>query len=144
MDGIVRLGMMSRRMNVKIPKPKKQKDLTPRVDKLWSELVKIKAGYKCEYCGISTTLNSHHIFPIGNKATRWDLENGMCLCVSHHKFGKFSAHLSGMEFAEWVIEKRGIDWYTALRDRSREIVKHSRESKMAIMEDLKARIKEEG
>ena len=127
---------------MKVPKPKKQKDITPKLDVLWSEVVKIRAGYKCEYCGETKSLNSHHIFSKSNRSVRWSLDNGICLCVLHHSLGNFSAHKAGMEFSDWVRGYRGEKWYTELRDRSREIVKHSRESKKAIAEELKAMIKE--
>lgn len=97
----------------------KSKDTLGSVDKLWSILVKLNAGGKCEYCGKYEGLNSHHIFSRSNRATRWDEQNGVCLCVSHHVFGTFSAHKAPIEFAEWLKEKRGEQWYEALRIRAR-------------------------
>ena len=41
---------------------KKLKGLDGKLDDAWSLLVKLEAGNKCEVCGITTTLNSHHIF----------------------------------------------------------------------------------
>lgn len=56
--------------------------------KKWADMVKKRAGYKCEMasskCG--GKLHAHHIVPKHadpNKA--YDVENGMCLCESHHK-----------------------------------------------------------
>lgn len=85
------------------------------LDRLWSELVKIRAGGKCEYCGKVTTLNSHHLFSRSNRSTRWDVENGVSLCVYHHTFGNFSAHKSPFEFSEWIQSVRGEEWYQSLR-----------------------------
>ena len=128
---------------MKVPKPKKRKkdSLDSTMLAKWSELVKIKADWKCEYCGTTKTLNSHHVFTKKNRATRWDVENGICLCASHHTLGNFSAHGSPA-FADWMKEYRGEEWYIALRDKSNSIVKHSRKDKLAIMEGLKAMIKE--
>ena len=57
-----------------------------KLDKLWSLKVKERAKFKCEYClaGEDKILNSCHIIGRRNRSTRWDLENGMCLCYSHH------------------------------------------------------------
>ena len=64
-------------------------------------------------------LNSHHIFSRINFATRWDINNGVCLCVSHHIFGKLSAHKAPIEFVEWLKEKRGEKWYNTLRQNAK-------------------------
>jgi len=92
-------------------------------DRLWAEAVKIAAGQKCEYCGISKSLNSHHIFSRTNLATRWDMDNGICLCVSHHVFGIFSAHKSPIEFIEWLRTVRGEEWYERLRSKAKSVAK---------------------
>ena len=65
---------------------KKKKGVEGKLDKAWSLLVKLRAGMKCEIqgCTHKPTLNSHHIFSRKNASTRWDVENGICLCVGHH------------------------------------------------------------
>ena len=93
------------------------------LDKLWAELVRQRAMSKCEYCGKTSPLNSHHLFSRSNKSVRWDLENGMCLCVGHHAFGVFSAHKAPIEFSEWVKEKRGLEWFEKLRAPAMQIKK---------------------
>jgi 5-methylcytosine-specific restriction endonuclease McrA len=85
------------------------------LDNLWRDCIRERAGGACEYCGKTTSLNSHHIFSRSNYNVRWDLSNGICLCVGHHIFGNFSAHKSPLEFCEWLKEVRGNDWYEALR-----------------------------
>ena len=92
-------------------------------DKLWSDLIKKNAGFKCEYCGNESRLNSHHIFSRRNYAVRWYDKNGICLCVSHHILGNFSAHKAPIEFVEWMKEKRGIIWYNDLRIQAAKTVK---------------------
>lgn len=105
-------------------KEKKQKkvsktSLEKKLDNLWSEAVKIKAGNICEYCSRRDTLNSHHIISRANKSTRWDLENGVCLCVSHHTFSNiFSAHLTPLEFVDWIYNTRGKKEIDQLRKES--------------------------
>lgn len=117
--------------------PKKPKHIHP--DKIWSLEVKRRAGNKCEYCGKDHGLNSHHVFSRSNRIVRWDLDNGVCVCVLHHVFGLFSAHKSPIEFIEWLKEKRGIEWYERLRIKAREISKQSTEE---LTEEMKRRTKE--
>ncbi len=92
------------------------------VDKIWSEAVKEKAGHKCEYCGAIKYLNSHHIFSRSNHTTRWDIDNGICLCAKHHVLGNFSAHKAPLEFSEWIKEIRGEKWFNELLSKSRKMV----------------------
>jgi len=100
------------------------KAITKRKDIEWAKLVKEQAGYKCEYCGKTETLNSHHIFSRSNRSVRWDVDNGVCLCVAHHTFSSaFSAHKSPIEFIIWLQEKRGQEWYDNLRIKARSIYK---------------------
>lgn len=93
-----------------------------RCDKLWKEIIKKRAGFQCEYCGKRQNLNSHHIYSRSNFAVRWDLDNGICLCISHHTFNiNFSAHKTPLEFIEWVKEKRGEEWYQRLKEKANKI-----------------------
>ena len=100
-------------------KYKKTKISRTYLDSLWARAVKKLANNKCEYCGKEETLNSHHLFSRNNHSVRWDVENGICLCVSHHRFGKMSAHQAPLEFAEWVKERRGVLWFNALRKKAK-------------------------
>lgn len=101
---------------------KKQKPTKKTVDDLWANIVKTKAGWKCEYCGKTSYINAHHIFSRTNHSTRWDIENGIALCAGHHTFSStFSAHKAPIEFSEWVKEYRGQEWYERLRLKAREI-----------------------
>lgn len=81
------------------------------------------AGNRCEFCGSTKRLNAHHIFSRSNFTVRWDIDNGVCLCVSHHTFGNQSFHKSPAEMLEWIREKRGEEWYEGLRKKACEIVK---------------------
>jgi hypothetical protein len=80
---------------------------------LWSEIVKKKAGYKCEVCGSTENLQSHHIIGRGNWRLRWEPRNGACLCAKHHKFDRNqSAHNNPLWFNEWLqkYRKEDIEW----------------------------------
>lgn len=101
---------------LKVKKLPKIENLKKQCDDLWSELVKIRANYKCEYCGTPFNLNSHHLFSRSKNSTRHDPDNGICVCVEHHVFSStFSFHLTPMEATEWIKERRGEEWYKKLR-----------------------------
>lgn len=92
------------------------KGIDNKLDEAWSKKVKEVAGNKCEYCGKTAMLNSHHIFSRSNKSVRWDVENGVCLCVGHHTFSSvFSAHKTPLEFIEWLKSHRGEQRLNELR-----------------------------
>lgn len=113
---------------------------------LWAEAVKIKYDYKCAYCGKTNKqvkLNSHHIFSRRHKATRYDLENGICLCVGHHKFYPFSAHESPA-FVIWMVDFIGQEKYNELKVKANQIKKWTEKEKREIAENLKWYIKNTG
>ncbi len=113
-----------------------------KLDDAWSELVKLRAGMVCEYCGTSRNLNSHHIFSRSKKSTRWDVINGICLCVGHHVFSsKFSAHKTSVEFFLWLEQKKGRDYIDRLRLKAHSIAKWSKFEKEIILKDMQQEIK---
>ena len=115
------------------------KNIDKALDEAWSEAVKVAAGHACEYCGKEKNLNSHHVYSRSKASTRWDIENGVCLCVTHHVFGStFSAHKTPTEFTDWVKEKRGEEWYEALKRRANTMKKFMRTDKMELLDELKA------
>ena len=118
--------------------------ITKNLDTAWSKAVKIKAGYKCEICGKTQhqcKLNSHHYVGRVNRALRWELENGICLCVQHHKFGKQSAHEDGDFIREWFKKNRPEDYnYTQLVKNV--IFKRTNADRRELLKELKAYIKE--
>ncbi len=114
------------------------KKLDDKLDKLWSILVKHKAGFKCEYCGSrEKRLNSHHIYTRANRSTRWDLTNGVCLCVGHHTFStKFSAHGTPVEFTEWLYKEKGEVFMNDLRVKAHAIAKLKPFEKQELLDEL--------
>lgn len=89
---------------------------TKILDNLWSKTVKLKAGNKCEFCGKTNRLNSHHIYSRSKRSTRWDIDNGVCLCSGHHSLqSNFSAHKTPLDFMEWIRARRGETWYKTLQ-----------------------------
>ena len=102
--------MPKRRRKAQPKKPPKRKRRRKPAcegpDPLWSQLVKQRAGWKCEHCGATDKLlNAHHMIPKERKFFRHDPDNGVCLCVSCHLFSSdFSAHLTPWAFYEWAKE----------------------------------------
>ena len=124
--------------------------LRKQLDKLWSEIVILRAGGRCEcvtnnkrcekkgVIGRGTTTNPHHIFGRSNFRVRWDLRNGIALCAGHHTLTNWSAHKNPMWFIKMLTKLRGEEWYN-------ELMKEAMKDGMSIhhsMEDLE-KIKEE-
>jgi predicted restriction endonuclease len=107
---------------IKVKKKIGKKALAKRLMEEWSLKVKELANFKCEKCGSTEYLNSHHIFGRKNKSVRYDVDNGCCLCAGHHKFKTdFSAHETPLLFTHFIIDKRGQEWYEVLRLKARSI-----------------------
>jgi len=124
---------------------KKLKGIDAKLDIAWSKLVKLRANMKCEIqgCTHKPTLNSHHIFSRKNRSTRWDVENGICLCIGHHTMSsKFSAHGNPIAFTYWLEEYKGSDWIDALSKKSHSIRKWHKFEKEELLEELLTQIKE--
>jgi len=80
---------------------KDKKDL----DDIWKKKVKNRDKWICQVCGKKLegrSCHAHHILPKQMKGMRWDVENGMTLCPSHHKLGIFSAHQNAIWFFGWM------------------------------------------
>ena len=96
--------MASRR---KRTKQQIQKTLKNKCFRLWSELVRRRAGSRCEVCGSTKWLNAHHIVGKRYKPLRFALNNGISLCADHHKLKVgLSAHENPVGFTDWLRNNR--------------------------------------
>lgn len=77
-----------------------------------------KWGNKCAVCGKVSPLHSAHIFSRKNKTVRWDLENGIALCVKHHLYW---AHKEPVEFVRFCEELLGKEKLDALGMKARQV-----------------------
>jgi len=117
------------------------KGIDKKLDTAWSLLVKLRAGMKCEYCGKTETLNSHHIYTRRNRSTRWNVKNGICLCVSHHTFNStFSAHQAPLEFIEWLKTYRNSEEIDNLKLKANSTMKFMKFEKEKMLEELQNEI----
>jgi len=77
---------------------------------LWKEVVKFRAGSRCEIPGCVAGpkgLQGHHI--LDEKlfiALRYDPENGVCACPKNHKLGKESFHKNPIFAYEFLSKMR--------------------------------------
>ena len=99
--------------------------------RLWGQVVKERAGNKCEYPGCSinyTQLHPHHYFNRKNKWVKYDPDNGICLCHIHHTHGNEAAHLDPDFKEKWIASgKRPEGWLEELTKNKNEIVKDNDE-----------------
>lgn len=95
------------------------KALKNQLRNLWRGCVLKRFEYKCVVCSQTKLPNCHHIIPEHVFVSmRYDVDNGVILCPSHHKFGKLSAHKNALWFCDLVLKKiMNIDDMNALINR---------------------------
>lgn len=103
------------------------------VMQLWSNIVRERAGFKCEYPGCKvhyTRVNAHHFFSRVLYAVRYDPLNGISLCHVHHAHGVDAAH-SDPFFGNKIIESgvRDEAWLAELVRAKNKKVKNNQEFK---------------
>ena len=119
------------------------KTINRLLNKEWAQLIKLIAKYKCEYCNKTTTLNSHHIYGRSKLSTRWDVDNGMCLCSGCHILSSsFSAHQTPLDFTYWIRKKRGNVWFNRLQKKAHTTVHYALFERKEILKDLQSKVKE--
>ena len=108
---------------------------------MWAIAVQVRAGHQCEKCGSTFGLCSHHIFSRRNKSTRWDLDNGICLCSKHHTGDNYSAHRSRKFTTVWIKNHIGEDKYYALERKSNQVKKWTKQEQKELVKKLKEFVK---
>jgi hypothetical protein len=73
--------------------------------KLWGEIIRLRAGGRCQRCG-GEARDAHHIIPRGTHPNMgwFDLDNGIALCFQCHRVhGPHSLDVDEqIAFREWV------------------------------------------
>lgn len=119
----------------KLKKQNSDSWLNKQLDKAWSAAVR-KKGY-CALClkrPPEVILHAHHIFSRRHFSTRWDIQNGICLCTHCHLY---VAHKDIQEFADFVRGKYGEAKLDELRRLAHAEALFSVDDKKAILEELK-------
>jgi len=85
-------------------------------DGLWSEIIRWHG--RCEWCKESgKRYEAAHIYSRRFLKTRWDLDNGLCLCNACHR----KAHDKPLDFAKFVEGYIGGDIVETLRGKANRI-----------------------
>lgn len=96
--------------------PEKEDDI------LWAKTVKTRDNYQCVICGSNEKPNAHHIIPRENKEYKLNIDNGITLCVKHHKFSRdISAHNNPLAFFIW-LERNNPGIYIMAKARQQAIL----------------------
>ena len=95
------------RFKMKKLKKSEEKDL----DIAWARNVKERDNWTCQICKKNLkkeprNCNAHHIIPRQFKKMRWDINNGITLCVNHHRRGVYSPHQNAIWFFGWMNENK--------------------------------------
>lgn len=94
-----------------------------RSDKLFSDLVREKAGWRCEYCDKLCRINgvwryslqASHYWTRNHWNTRYDFRNVRALCANcHDRMGEYRRDENG-EYDLWVKELLGEVGYKKLK-----------------------------
>lgn len=97
-------------------------------DMYFSNIVRHRAGWKCEICGKDFSENKRglqcsHLIGRGNMAVRWDFDNAAALCGIVAPWGLTGCHKKVTEdpvfHVEFFIKKIGKERYDALVFRSK-------------------------
>lgn len=121
-----------------MPKKPSVKTLRNRADRLWSEAVRVRDG-SCQRCGRQRpeiVLQAAHVISRRYKAVRWNLLNGVALCMGCHHF----AHMQPVEWDWKVQELIGKETYESLRS---EALNYVRKLKRIDLEEVVARLERE-
>lgn len=111
-------------------------------DRLWSLLVRERAGGKCERCGISPEdsrgFHAHHIYKRNNHRLRYALRNGMALCAACHRW----VEEHPLEFAEWMWTTRRDDARWLMEENQRGILKRGLVDYVELRAELEEQLSE--
>jgi hypothetical protein len=82
-----------------------RKSVRASCDRLWAQLVKARAGGRCERCETAGRLEAHHCMGRTDMRLRFEVRNGVAL---HHQCHRWAEQFP-LEFAEWFVATRPDD-----------------------------------
>lgn len=100
----------------------KKKDLKKELDTWFSRYIRLRDDGVCCSCGNRAywkTMQNGHFVSRSYLATRWDEENNHCQCVGCNIF----RHGNMTEYAEFMINKYGVNKIAELNKKKEKIVK---------------------
>ena len=119
------------------PKRESTKTIVARLYRTWSAIVHARTDGRCEVCGAEGKNDAHHVQPRQVcSGLRFDPRNGVCLCPSHHKFGRQSAHKGMLWFADWFRKNRPGDYGHVMENLDLELDCRDRLKLYAVESDL--------
>jgi len=102
-----------------------RKSIKASCDRLWSQVVKTRAGGVCERCGRSPEdrrgFHAHHVDGRNNHRLRFEVRNGWASCAACHRW----AHDHPLLFAAWFQEHRPEDAEWVVHAEQREPIHRS-------------------
>ena len=110
-------------------------------DVVFSNLVRRRAGWKCERCGKAYVegsaqgLDCSHFYGRRHRSTRWHPDNAFAHCRGCHQYLGSNPAI----FAEWVKDQLGETRYDWLRYRHNLVMKYTK----ADLEDLYKHLKQQ-
>lgn len=105
-----------------------------KLDKQWSLRIRNNFNNKCVICSKAGN-NPHHYYGRRNRATRWYLPNGICLCAGCHTFNSRSAHQAPEHFRTDILELWGDKWLKDLGKQSLKVCKSDYETVKKYLDD---------
>jgi len=111
------------------------------LDVLFSQVVRARANYTCEYCGQSgKKMECSHFHSRRKRSVRYDLGNCACLCFSCHTY------LGGNPYVhtEWFKKRLGSVKFEQLNIRAEMLVKATPQFKAEIKAYLQEQLAKMG
>jgi len=117
--------------------------LSNKAEKLWKELIKLKATNRCELCrgdGRQFQMHIHHIERKQSHYMRSLLDNGICLCANCHKWGIHDTSYSRQkEISDKLLRYKGqkfMDNLKRLKNNPPKITELELEERIVMYEDM--------
>jgi len=113
-----------------------------KLDKVFSQLVRERAGWRCERCGSyfpegrRQGLHCSHIFGRVKKSTRWSELNCVAHCHGCHRY----LTANPVEFTAWAEAHLGAENFAKLRVQANQPTRINDAIKAQIYADLKAEL----
>jgi len=111
------------------------------MDRLFSQWVRARAGWRCECCGrMKGRIECAHIYGRRNRQTRWDDANAISLCNPCHRYFTDNP----VKWADWIRGHLGSDHVEAVGQRAMSTEKLTDADKAEIAAGLIAKLEEWG